>query len=119
MPVLATATNSAGSGAVFHEAGFILTADHVTTNSPGIGLFGLHRADYEIVGRVPERDLAILEVSDTSRLKAAIRVDRSNDLQLGEPIIVGGNPGGRGIVYSQGNINSASIELSCLAKPFG
>ena len=112
VPVFATATNSAGSGAVFHESGFILTADHVTTNSPGIVLFGLHRADYEIVGRVPERDLAILKISDTSRLKAAIRVGRSNDLQIGEPIIVGGNPGGRGIVYSQGIINSASIEPS-------
>ena len=112
VPIFAMATNSAGSGAVFHESGFILTADHVTTNSPGVALFGLHRADYEIIGRVPERDLAILKVSDTSRLTAAIRVGRSNKLQLGEPIIVGGNPGGRGIVYSQGIINSASIEPS-------
>ena len=112
LPIFTTATNSAGSGAVFHESGFILTADHVTTNSPGIALFGLHRADYEIVGRVPERDLAILKVSDTSHLKGAIKIGRSNDLQLGEPIIVGGNPGGRGIVYSQGIINSASIEPS-------
>lgn len=107
-----TATNSAGTGAVFHESGYILTADHVTTNAKGLALFGLHRADYEIVGRVPERDLAVLKVSDLSALKTAIRIGRSNDLQLGEPIIVGGNPGGRGIVYSQGIINSASIEPS-------
>jgi S1-C subfamily serine protease len=107
-----TATNSAGTGAVFHESGYILTADHVTTNAKGLALFGLHRADYEIVGRVPERDLAVLKVSDLSALKTAIRIGRSNDLQLGEPIIVGGNPGGRGIVYSQGIINAASIEPS-------
>ena len=111
MPIF-TATNSAGTGAVFHESGYILTADHVTTNAKGLALFGLHRADYEIVGRVPERDLAVLKVSDLSALKTAIRIGRSNDLQLGEPIIVGGNPGGRGIVYSQGIINSASIEPS-------
>ncbi len=112
LPIFATATNSAGSGAVFHESGFVLTADHVTTNSPGIALFGLHRADYEIVGRVPERDLAVLKVNDTSKLERALRIGRSHDLQIGEPIIVGGNPGGRGIVYSQGIINSASIEPS-------
>ena len=107
-----TATNSAGTGAVFHESGYILTADHVTTNAKGLALFGLHRADYEIVGRVPERDLAVLKVNDLSELKTAIRIGRSNDLLLGEPIIVGGNPGGRGIVYSQGIINAASIEPS-------
>lgn len=112
LPIFATTTNSTGSGAVFHESGFILTADHVTTNSPGIALFGLNRTDYEIVGRVPERDLAVLKVTDRSHLKGAIKLGRSNDLQLGEPIIVGGNPGGRGIVYSQGIINSASIEPS-------
>ncbi len=112
VPIFAMATNSAGSGAVFHESGFILTADHVTTNSPGVALFGLHRADYEIVGRVPERDLAVLKVRDTSRLTSPIRIGRSNDIHIGEPIIVGGNPGGRGIVYSQGIINSASIEPS-------
>ena len=111
VPIFA-ATNSAGTGAVFHESGYILTADHVTTNAKGLALFGLHRADYEIVGRVPERDLAVLKVSDLSALKTAIRIGRSNDLQLGEPIIVGGNPGGRGIVYSQGIINAASIEPS-------
>ncbi len=112
LPIFASTTNSAGSGAVIHESGFILTADHVTTNCPGVALFGLHRADYEIVGRVPERDLAILKVADTSRVKGAIKLGRSNDLQIGEPIIVGGNPGGRGVVYSQGIINSASIEPS-------
>jgi len=112
VPIFAMATQSAGSGTVFQESGFILTADHVTTNATGVALFGLHRAEYEIVGRVPERDLAVLKVNDISRLGAAIRMGRSNDLQIGEPIIVGGNPGGRGIVYSQGIINSASIEPS-------
>lgn len=112
LPIFTSSTQSTGSGAVIHEAGFILTADHVTTNSPGVALFGLHRADYEIVGRVPERDLAILKVADVSRLKSAIKIGRSNDLQLGEPIVVGGNPGGRGVVYSQGIINAASIEPS-------
>ncbi len=112
LPIFTSATQSTGTGAVIHEAGFILTADHVTTNSPGVALFGLHRADYEVIGRVPERDLAVLKVADLSRLTSAIKIGRSNDLQLGEPIIVGGNPGGRGIVYSQGIINAASIEPS-------
>ncbi len=112
LPIFTNATQSTGTGAVIHESGFVLTADHVTTNSPGIALFGLHRAEYEIVGRVPERDLAVLKVADLSKLKHAIKIGRSNDLQIGEPIIVGGNPGGRGIVFSQGTINSASIEPS-------
>lgn len=101
----------AGSGAVIHPAGFILTADHVTQSFPGVVLFGLQRVDYEIVGRVPERDVALLKV-DPRHVTATIPIGRSHDLRAGEPIIVGGNPGGRGIIFSQGSINAPSIDPS-------
>src|SRR4051794_8256606 len=52
----------AGSGAVVHKDGFLLTADHVTRDFQGVALFGLDRAPFEIAGRLPERDLAVLKV---------------------------------------------------------
>jgi Trypsin-like peptidase domain len=102
----------AGSCAVIHSSGFLLTADHVTTTFPGVVLFGLDRVEYEAVGRIPERDVAILKLKDASRVDSVIPLGSSNDLRIGEPIVVGGNPSGRGIVFTQGNINSASIEPS-------
>jgi S1-C subfamily serine protease len=100
-----------GSGAVIHREGYILTADHVTQKYPGIVLFGLDRVPYEIVGRVPEKDLAILKV-DSSRVSHVLPIGRSADLLPGEPVVVGGNPGGRGIVFSQGVVSAPLIDPS-------
>jgi S1-C subfamily serine protease len=100
-----------GSGAVIHESGFILTADHVTRNFKGVALFGLERAPFSIVGRCPERDMAILKVPP-SFVRSVMPLGRSNDLKAGEPIIVAGNPAGRGIVFSQGIVTSPSIDPS-------
>ncbi len=100
-----------GSGVVIHPAGFILTADHVTQDFEGVALFGLQRVPYEVVGRLPERDLAILKVSIPNEYIFA-PLGRSNDLKAGEPIIVGGNPAGRGVVFSLGIINAPSIDPS-------
>ncbi len=102
----------AGSATVIHPSGFMLTADHVTTDAAGVVLIGLERFEYDVVGRLPERDVAILKLRDTKRVKSVVRFGTSDDLMLGEPIVVGGNPGGRGIVFSQGTINSRMIEPS-------
>jgi S1-C subfamily serine protease len=107
-----TGSGGAGSCAVIHSSGFLLTADHVTTTFPGVVMFGLDRVEYETVGRMPERDIAILKLKDNSRISSFIPLGNSSDLLIGEPIVVGGNPSGRGIVFTQGNINAASIEPS-------
>jgi hypothetical protein len=39
-----------GTGTVIHEDGFILTADHVTRDRPGLAIFGKTRTPYTIVG---------------------------------------------------------------------
>ena len=74
-------------------------------------LFGLERVPYRVVGRLPERDVAVLKV-DASHVKAVIALGRSHDLRAGEPILVGGNPSGRGIVFATGIVNSPSIDPS-------
>ena len=100
-----------GTGTVISEQGYILTADHVTGDSKGVVLFGLQRVPYAVVGRLPERDVAILKV-DASHVKAVVALGPSHDLRAGEPILVGGNPSGRGIVFATGIVNSPSIDPS-------
>jgi S1-C subfamily serine protease len=110
----------AGAGVIIHPAGFILTADHVTQNHNGLVLFDLERVPYEVVGRVPERDIALLKV-DPAKIESTIQVGRSDDLKAGEPILIGGNPSGRGLVFAQGTINAPLIDPSwpsVLAKSF-
>jgi S1-C subfamily serine protease len=111
---------STGTGTVIHPAGYILTANHVVTGEEGFAVFGLTREKYRVVGRLPEKDLAILKV-ESPRPRKFVPLGRSNDAMDGEPIVVIGNPGGRGLVYSQGIVSAASIDPSwpsLLAKTF-
>jgi len=98
-----------GSGAVIHPAGFILTNDHVVQDRPGVVL--IRNRDplrYRIVGRLPEKDLAMIRVTVPDPL-TVIPLGRSDDLMTGEPCLCGGNPGGRGIVFTSGIISSPAI----------
>jgi S1-C subfamily serine protease len=99
-----------GSGSVIGD-GYILTNDHVVKGFQGIVLLqGMPPIGYELVGRLPEKDLALLRVA-AGRPLAAIPLGRSHDLMAGEPVLAGGNPGGRGIVFSGGIVSSPSVVI--------
>ena len=104
---------SMGSGSVVHKDGYVLTNDHVVAGMGGVVLLRDHRLplEYEIIGRMPEKDLCLLKIQVPQPL-AAIRLGRSNDLMTGEPILCAGNPGGRGIVYSSGIVSSPNFILT-------
>jgi S1-C subfamily serine protease len=104
--------NDTGSGSVIHQDGFILTNDHVVRNRPGVVLLSDDTVlPYRIVGRLPEKDLALVQVTPKQPLKP-IPLGRSADLMTGEPVVVGGNPGGQGIVFSSGIISSPAVMIN-------
>ena len=98
-----------GSGSIIHPAGFVLTNDHVVRDLPGVVLMqGARPLRYETVGRLPEKDLAVLRIKVSDKL-TVIPLGHTDDLMTGEPCLCGGNPGGRGIVFTSGMISSAAI----------
>lgn len=98
-----------GSGSVIHESGYVLTNDHVVEDRSGVVLArGFPPLAYRTIGRLWDKDLALLKV-DAPKPLVAIPLGRSNDLAAGEPILVGGNPGGRGIVFSSGIVSAAEV----------
>jgi S1-C subfamily serine protease len=100
-----------GSGSVISPHGFILTNDHVVRNRSGVVLFADGETrPFRVVGRLPEKDLAVVLVSAPSPLPA-LPLGRSDDVMTGEPILVAGNPGGRGIVFSSGIVSSPRMML--------
>jgi S1-C subfamily serine protease len=114
VPIFAFGKNdnlSSGAGAVIHPSGFILTADHVTRDLEGVALFGMTREPYRLVGRLPEKDLAILKVA-APKPRAFLPLGRSREVWEGETVLAIGNPGGRGIVFSQGIVSCASLDPS-------
>lgn len=101
-----------GSGSVISSRGFILTNDHVVRNKNGRVLFhdGSVRP-YRILGRSPEKDLAIIQVPVKEPLPA-LPLGRSDDVMTGEPVLIAGNPGGRGIVFSSGIVSSPRMMIN-------
>jgi S1-C subfamily serine protease len=104
-------TINSGSGSVIHPSGYILTNDHVVLDRPGVVLHRDHPPlPYRTIGRLWEKDLALIKV-DVPRPLASVPLGRSFDLLAGEPILIGGNPGGRGIVFSAGIVSSPRVML--------
>ncbi|MBP8302762.1 MAG: trypsin-like peptidase domain-containing protein [Phycisphaerae bacterium] len=98
-----------GTGTVIHESGAILTSDSVVQGQTGHVLIrGQSPIPYEFLGRLPEKDLALIRVR-SNRAMVAVPLGLSHDLAAGEPILVGGNPGARGITFSSGMVGSASV----------
>ena len=112
----------AGSGAIIHPDGFVLTNNHVLPVNQGFALLGSalpseqQRLEYVVVGRNPERDIAIVKLKGNGPYPT-IPLGRSNDLLNGESVIVAGNPGGRGLVFSSGII-SARMVLAGMPNAF-
>ncbi|MBI4613562.1 MAG: trypsin-like peptidase domain-containing protein [Planctomycetes bacterium] len=95
-----------GAGAIIHEAGYILTNDHVV----GASAAGDARLSdgtsyrYRVVVRFAGEDLALLKI-DAGRLLPPLPLGRSHDLMLGEPVLIIGNPHGLGHSVSTGIVS--------------
>lgn len=104
-------TLHSGSGSIIHSAGFILTNDHVVRDRPGVVLIkGRGPVRYQLVGRLPEKDLAVIRISVPNKL-TVIPLGHSDDVRTGEPCLCAGNPGGRGIVFTAGIVSSSAIMM--------
>ena len=89
---------SQGSGTIISEDGYLITNSHVVSNSKTAYAIKVVTADGKeytagVVGCDSRTDLAVLKLKDAKGLKAATFGD-SDELQLGEDMLIIGNPGG-------------------------
>ena len=99
-----------GSGTIIHEDGYVLTNNHVLPATEGFALLPKSRPiRFRVVGRVPESDIAIIRLLDVKTPMTIVPIGRSADLMNGETVVVAGNPGGRGTVYTSGIVSSKSV----------
>ncbi len=89
---------SQGSGIVLTSDGFVVTNSHVVNDSKTAYAIKVVTADSReykagVVGFDSRTDLAVLKLADASALKPAV-FGNSDQIGLGEDLIVIGNPGG-------------------------
>jgi putative serine protease PepD len=103
-----------GSGVIIEPDGVILTNAHVVSEAEEVEVVfndDVHETMIgEIVGAVPDRDLAVLRV-DADDL-TPIELGRSSLLRLGDPVIAVGFPLGLGATVTQGIISGEERTIS-------
>jgi len=89
-----------GGGSVIHPDGYILTNEHVVAPAAGamppkieVAFFQGPWRPARVVARLPSEDLALLQVAAEKPLPI-LPLGRSDDLELGEPVLTFGSPGG-------------------------
>lgn len=93
-----TDLQEAGSGSGFiidAQKGYIVTNNHVIDGAQKItvSLNDGRNLVAKVVGADPRTDLAVLQISDTKNL-TAVKLGDSSKLEVGEPVVAIGNPGG-------------------------
>ena len=84
-----------GSGVIYDTSGLVLTAHHVVSFSDEVTVMTADERSFSgrVVGRIPERDLAIVALTDATDLVAAT-IAEAGTVEVGEPAIALGSPFG-------------------------
>ena len=104
--------NSVGSGLIVHESGYIVTNAHVVARASDVTVtFADGRtATAEIIKADRAHDLAVLKVA-TRRPLPFIKLGRSDDIMVGETVIVIGNPLGLRHTVTAGIVSALDRDL--------
>jgi S1-C subfamily serine protease len=101
-----------GSGVIYDETGLVLTAHHVVSFSDEVEVRAADDRTFtgRVVGRAPERDLAIVALDGGDDLVAAT-IAEPGTVEVGEPAIALGSPFGFSQSVTAGIISGLDREL--------
>ena len=101
-----------GSGVIYDTAGLVLTAHHVVSlgDEVSVRTFDDRTFNGRVVGRAPERDLAVVALEDATDLVEA-PIAEPNSVEVGEPAFALGSPFGFQQSVTAGIISGLDREL--------
>ncbi|MFZ0013208.1 MAG: trypsin-like peptidase domain-containing protein [Acidimicrobiia bacterium] len=101
-----------GSGVIYDTSGLVLTAHHVVSFSDEVTIKTADDRSFNgrVVGRAPERDLAVVALDDADGLTAAT-IAEPGTVEVGEPAIALGSPFGFQQSVTAGIISGLDREL--------
>ena len=103
-------SGSTGTGIIMDSRGYIITNNHVIDGGDNITVVLSDGTNYPayLIGADAQTDIAVLKVETQNALPAAT-FGSSDDLRIGEPAIVIGNPGGLDL---QGTVTAGIISAT-------
>lgn len=107
-----SAGGGVGSGVIYDELGLVLTAHHVVSFSDEVTIMTSDDRTFtgRVVGRAPERDLAVIALDGADNLTAAT-IAEPGSVEVGEPAIALGSPFGFQQSVTAGIISGLDREL--------
>ena len=99
---------SLGSGVVIHDAGLVLTNEHVVAQATDITVTFSDRRSLaaDVVGADRDFDIAVLKIRDVPKDLPVARIGTSSDLMIGETVVAIGNPFGLTNTVTSGVISA-------------
>lgn len=106
---------SVGTGFVVHGSGYVVTNAHAAGRviAHEVVLSDGKKCPAELVASIRSEDLALLKI-DAARPLPAVKLARSGDLLIGEPVIVIANPHGLMSTCTQGIVSAIGRQTNLL-----
>ena len=107
-----------GSGFIWNESGHIVTNFHVIYEAQDVQVTLFDRSIFkaEVVGRAPDKDLAVLRIKAPEEKLSPILVGTSSDLKVGQSVYAIGNPFGLDQTLTTGIISALGREIESLTR---
>lgn len=102
-----------GTGILWSEDGYIVTNDHVITGASRARVTLWDRTTYDavLVGKDPDRDLAVLRIDPRGKALMAIPIGASANLKVGQKVFAIGSPFGLDNTLTTGVISGLGREI--------
>lgn len=106
-----------GSGFVWDKSGHIITNFHVIQGADRAQVTLADRSTWQakLVGKAPEKDLAVLKIEAPAKQMIPIPVGRSTDLKVGQSVYAIGNPFGLDQTLTTGIVSALGREIESVA----
>lgn len=109
--------SGSGSGFIWDEAGYIVTNYHVIKGASRaqVTLNDNSSWDAELVGKAPEKDLAVLKIKAPREKLLPLKVGVSDNLRVGQSVFAIGNPFGFDQTLTTGVVSALGREITSVA----
>ncbi|MBA6412896.1 trypsin-like peptidase domain-containing protein [Parahaliea sp. F7430] len=102
-----------GSGFVWDKSGLIVTNFHVIAGAHRVTVTLHDQQEYaaEVVGIAPEKDLAVLRISEPPKDLVTLPIGDSSELNVGRKVLAIGNPFGLDTTLTTGVVSALGREI--------